>query len=94
MNTENIFSFFGVIISLLIFGTSCGKYLEEKPNKQLYVPDTWEDLQALLDNNSVINFASTTALIELIADDYYVRDDKWNSVSPDLKGAYIWDDSY
>ncbi len=41
------------ILSLSLI--SCNKYLDEKPLKSLATPNSIEDLQALLEDNSIMN---------------------------------------
>lgn len=57
----------------LLSAVSCKKYLEEKTNQKLAVPQTLGDLQALLDNYNIINKKGAIAG-EISADDYYVTD--------------------
>lgn len=84
-----------LIIFILLFTSiiesSCNKtFLDIKPDKELVVPSTLDDLQGLLDYSDVMN-SYTPSLGEVSADDYYVTDEKWNSLTtPDEKNAYIW----
>lgn len=71
--------------------TSCNKYLDKKPRQSLVVPQTLTDLQAILDNNSMINRMGTSGLATLIDDDYYITTETWQSRSPDERANYIWD---
>ena len=68
---------------------SCKKYLDAKPNKSLVVPSTLNDLQAILDYSSRMNVG--TSYGEASADDYYLNDDDYNSLSDDVKKAYTWE---
>ncbi len=74
---------------------SCNKkeFLDERPRSDLFVPTTLEDFQALLDNDPVINM--TPVLGELSADNYYVLQSYWSSLTTKEKNAYTWEkDTY
>jgi SusD family. len=74
---------------LLAFG-SCEEYLSVKPDKQLAVPNTGEDLQALLDNVSVMNYGYS-GLGEVASDNLFVADAIWNSITiEEERLPYIW----
>lgn len=84
------------LLSLLSFCSllSCKKFLDETPDKRLVVPSTLIDLQALLDNNTVMNNYSR-GLAEACADDYYLTAADWAALSSDGdKQAYIWGDEF
>lgn len=80
----------GIVISL----ASCERFLDVKPNKALAVPNKLQDLQALLDDNSVINSSGISAA-EVSADDYYVTDAAWNSITQEVyRRMYVWEKDY
>jgi len=72
---------------LLIF--SCKKQLEVKPSLNLQVPVTLADFQAIMDNNNVLTqtwpYAGTDG-----ADDGFITDATWASVSVTNRNAYTW----
>lgn len=79
-------------IFILCLGiTSCNKkeFLDERPRSDLFVPTTLEDFQALLDNDPVLNI--TPALGELSADNYYLLQSSWPSLTTKEKNAYTWE---
>jgi starch-binding outer membrane protein, SusD/RagB family len=80
-----------ILISLVfILGAlSCQKFLDKKPLKSLYVPKTLMDLQAVLDNNQIMN-QSGPALLELVADNYYVTPTSYESVGGEESPNYIF----
>ncbi len=83
-----------IVFSLLFQVTSCKKYLDEKPSKNLVVPSTVADLQALLNNNSSINNGMTPRLLALVSDDNYVTTTTWlseSSIETTEPLNYIWD---
>lgn len=68
---------------------SCKKFLEAKPDKSLEVPTTLNDLQAILDYSSRMNRSPFYA--EVSADNYYLTNDRYNSISDNVRKAYIWE---
>lgn len=82
-----------LFLPLLICSTACRKYLDEKPDKKLAVPETLLDAQALLDAYSVINF--TPALGEISADDYYLTDVDWAAMFDESeRKIYHWEQDF
>lgn len=85
---------FGTIALILIIGiSSCKKYLDQKPQQSLVIPNSLTDCQALLDNKSFVN-SEFPGLLELVTDNYYVTTTDYNSVFPfgvDDPQNYIWD---
>ena len=67
---------------------SCKGFLEEKPEKSILVPQTVEDVRALLDNYTNLN---DNALVDFIlADDWVTEEANWESLSPWEQNAYLW----
>lgn len=58
------------LMSTTIF-SSCQKYLDHKPNATLVVPQTLDDLQALMDDIRVLNIKTVAGMSESYADDYF-----------------------
>lgn len=77
-----------ILTSCVLF--SCQKLLEEKHLKTLVVPETLDDLQALLDmhNNMVL---SNPEIAELIADNYYTTSAYWNALNDEDRLNHVWD---
>ena len=77
-------------ISLLLF--SCKKNLDERPDKQLVIPSTVNDLQALLDDAFKMNLRQPSSG-EGSADDYFLTYADWKSLSSEgARNTYIWGD--
>lgn len=74
---------------LLAICTSCGKYLDEKPDKKMQVPSTASDMWAILDLNEVMNRSSPWAG-EASADDYYLLPQDFRTISDYQKNLYTW----
>ncbi|RKO69924.1 RagB/SusD family nutrient uptake outer membrane protein [Sphingobacterium puteale] len=78
-----------LIIILCLF-TSCGKFLDEKSSNKLAVPVSISDLQALLDNQSMINDKRTPAFLQASADDYFLPENVLNGLAAEEKLLYTW----
>jgi tetratricopeptide (TPR) repeat protein len=77
----------------LTFGSGCKKFLDEKPNKKLVVPNRMEDLQALMNSPNIAYF--DPGMGEVMTTDYYLTDDDYNSLYQEFtKRAYIWEKDY
>ncbi len=77
-----------IFIVLFVF-QSCEKYLEAKPDAKLSVPSSVEDLQAILDNYSVMNRSAIQ--INNMTDEYYLRATDWEAQNQLDKESYVWD---
>lgn len=77
--------------TLLLVNSSCYRdYLDIKPDKSLVVPQRIKDLQALLDNTTM-NMHTVANLGEAAADDYFLSDDRWKTLSnAQERNTYIW----
>jgi starch-binding outer membrane protein, SusD/RagB family len=67
---------------------SCKKALETKPNSDIVVPVSPQDMQGLLDNSDV--FMWGTYLIYLSEDDYYFTPSPTITLTSIEENAYIW----
>lgn len=80
------------IISLIFVCcfAACKKYLDLKPDKQLAVPSSLVDLQALLDNSNMYQFATGGG--EASTDNYYLTTSGWMGMSGENdRNIYIWE---
>lgn len=80
---------FFLFVCFLIPG--CKKYLEEKQDQKLTVPDTVQDLQSLLDNWYTINQNFPEAG-ELSSDDYFLTYSDWSSRREYIRRTYTWEE--
>jgi len=80
-----------LVILIGMFLNSCNKFLDEKSDGALAVPNSLKDLQALLDNNSTINLYTGPGLIELNTDDFFLESSVLNKLTEFDKQAYTWD---
>lgn len=78
-----------VITFIGLIATGCKKYLEATPSKSLVIPNSVDDLQALLDANVSMN-NDNYILGEASADNYYLPDNTWQSLAIDYRNTYIW----
>ena len=83
------YNLIALFLLVCITGLSCKKYLDLKPDKKLTVPSSVKDLQALLDNNNIMNKKYPT-YDEASADNYYLPLSNYQSFSLNQRKAYIW----
>lgn len=93
-------------ISILIFllcliACNKSKFLDEKPDASLVVPQSLVDLQAILDNTQVMNGGNMSQggldpyFLEIINDDLTLTSSIFNVLPQDMKNMYIFaDDVY
>src|SRR5690606_41746281 len=79
-----------ISVSLLYTFMACSDYLDVKPDDSLAVPDNVQDLQALLDYESVFNMQYPAAG-DIGADYYFLNKADWDSRDIDARMTYIWD---
>ncbi|WP_421889749.1 RagB/SusD family nutrient uptake outer membrane protein [Marinoscillum sp.] len=84
----------GVWLLMALSTTACqDHWLEIKSDKQLVIPSSLKDLQALLDNTTEMNFSTTPSLGEVGTTDYYLPDEDWQALSSEeQRNAYRWDE--
>lgn len=90
MNTlHKLFWFF---VPALLVVTGCKKdWLDAKPNKNLVVPVSLNDLQGMLDNTSYVFNNAQPGLGEIGCDDYYVTYNDWQGLYTNTeRNAYVW----
>lgn len=68
---------------------SCSKYLDEKPDNQFATLDKLQDIQAFLDNDRILN-TGVPNLLEVGADNYYLKSSDWNSQPAEVRSVYLW----
>ncbi|WP_426330105.1 RagB/SusD family nutrient uptake outer membrane protein [Pedobacter sp. R-06] len=75
-----------VVLSLI----GCKKFLDEKSDKKLAVPENLDDLQALLNSENLVSLVDPSAG-EISSDDFYLTDADFNSLSQDReRRLYLW----
>ncbi len=85
------FNFHFILISLMIIGLfSCKKFLDEIPDRNKNVPQSLEDLQALLDNTSRLNEKTTPSFGESSAGDYFMTEADFNTRALEQQQIYTW----
>lgn len=78
-----------LILIISVLSSSCKKYLDAKPDKKLDVPSSLNDLQALLDNENIMNL-DRPYLGEASADNYFIPFDDLQSLSEWERQIYTW----
>ncbi|WP_186758651.1 RagB/SusD family nutrient uptake outer membrane protein [Echinicola salinicaeni] len=83
-----------MIISLMQLLSACDSFLDPRPDHSVLVPETLEDIQALLDNTVVFN--TQAGLTSIASDEFWTTDEGWAALSnPAEQATYIWaDDPY
>ncbi|MDR6782708.1 tetratricopeptide (TPR) repeat protein [Pedobacter africanus] len=76
-------------VVFLVSFYSCKKYLEEKPQSNLILPETVNDLQLILDDN-YINNQAISSLTEVLSDNYYVLPATLSAADAELIAFYKW----
>ncbi len=87
MSMKHFFSSL-LILCLLLLNTGCKKFLDVRPDDQVTVPETLEQLQALLDNSDKMNLNLTPIFGEASTDDYYLMDANYNAT--EFREIYNW----
>ncbi|MCH7411856.1 RagB/SusD family nutrient uptake outer membrane protein [Belliella sp. R4-6] len=78
---------------LLIFGwlaMGCSGFLDEKPDLNMVVPESIEDLRALLDNDVNV-MSQDPAYHEVTADNFIVLEQVVNNLPIAVRNAYLWE---
>jgi len=68
---------------------SCERFLEEKPNSSLAIPNSVRDLQAIIDYQARMN-AYYPPSGDIAADYFYLRDADWQARPEYARDTYIW----
>src|SRR5690606_23448474 len=82
-------------ILLILFSLSfltCEKFLNIKEDQKIVIPETLNDLQALLDAAVYINYGYYPALLEIATDDFYLAPDVYSNATEFEKDNYLWRD--
>lgn len=72
---------------------SCSDFLDVKPDGKLAVPTKLKDLNALLNNNSIMN-QNLPGETEESADNIYLSDDVFNAEEEYARNVYLWKEKY
>ncbi len=88
------YSLYLQICVMVLFTMGCKKYLEKKPDSSLVIPTQLKDVQALLDNNTVMN-NNGNYNGEVSSDNYYLQYQDWAAM-PDEgdRRLYTWEPDY
>ncbi|WP_164123017.1 RagB/SusD family nutrient uptake outer membrane protein [Sphingobacterium sp. xlx-130] len=79
-----------LLLSSVFYG--CEKFLDEKSTMSLMLPKTYDDLQALMDNNGSVNTGMGPGLLEVGTDDYYLLPTVANKLQTVDKDLYFWNE--
>lgn len=95
MNMMKKIRYHRIGILLILFSLSflsCEKFLNVKEDQKIVIPETLNDLQALLDAAVYINYGYYPALLEIATDDFYLTPDAYSNATEFEKDNYLWRD--
>ena len=78
-----------LLLFVVVASQACKKFLDEKTDQKLVVPQTLKDAQALLDFHEDIS-GSHGYYPNISDDNYYLKDTYFNSLSENLRAAITW----
>ncbi|HSC54253.1 MAG TPA: RagB/SusD family nutrient uptake outer membrane protein [Phnomibacter sp.] len=85
-----LFAFTCIVFCMSVL-PACEKYLEAKPDQSVSIPSTLGDMQALMDNASLLNTGFPSAA-EMSSDNFYLADNAWMGLTDiTAKNLYTWD---
>ena len=89
MKSYNLFTL--ILVFLLTCSMmGCKKFLDEKSDARLVVPQTLSDIQGLLDDGVTMNYAVTPSYGETSADDYFLQPSVLERSGAIAKNIYAW----
>ena len=80
---------YAAFILIFLQMVACKKFLDEKPNQQLAIPETLADAQALMDYYSIFNGAYPT-MGDQSDDNFYTTTDRFNAWTLYQQQLYVW----
>lgn len=93
-SSKNILMLLPVALLCCLPFVGCKKFLDEKPDIKLAIPENLRDLQALLDNKGKMNTSGSngrsTDLPEASSDNYQINDEVFNSLEQGMRNIYTW----
>ena len=71
---------------------SCGTdWLDVKKNQKIVSPESLDDLQAIMDNEAVLNEGKGSYLGEVSSDNFFCQSSNWVNSNITQKNAYVWE---
>ncbi len=74
---------------IIIIVSSCKKYLDEKPDKKMVLPETLANARALLDNYTLFN-SSYPSIGDQSDDNYFLTEARFNAAPLNGRNYYTW----
>lgn len=78
-----------LILLSAIMWMGCKKFLDEKPNGKLVVPNTVASMQSLLDNHNLLNQKEVDVPITT-CDDFQMSTSNWLSLNQYVRNLHVW----
>lgn len=83
--------YFALLIPLFLFGCSKNDFLDKKPNTNIVIPRSVQDMNQLLDNQAIFLYNGPAMGIMSSDEYYYPTTEVYNSMSTKTeKNCYIW----
>ena len=79
-----------VALAIILFTSSCEKFLDEKPDQKLSAPATIEEAQALLDDYAGMNTQAPN-VVALSDDDFFYLESYYNAMDVNSQLIYKWE---
>src|SRR5690606_17124783 len=83
-------SLYILMLAAIVLNTGCEKFLDQKSDGSLSIPENEKDIRALLDNDGLMNSAFP-GLNDLFSDEYFIDYTVWKSRSELDQRFYVWD---
>lgn len=97
MNKIQILGCIAILATILFISCDKEAFLDERPNDSLVVPTTLDELQAVLDNDQIMNglgtgfmYGPVPQLGEIASDNHYVLDNQLVTFSELEQSHYTW----
>jgi len=87
-----------LIIILIVCGCKKSVFLDANPNDKIIIPESLADMDALLDNNNVMNGDGIEGLTpvfgEIASDDHYIPNNVFPALTKGQINLYAWKDDF
>ena len=80
-----------LVAFLVLICFSCNTdWLDIKKNQKIVSPESFDDLQALMDNEAVLNEGKGSYLGEVSSDNFFCMSNNWENSNVTQKNTYVW----
>lgn len=79
-----------LLLSAMVL-VGCSDFLEIKPSNKLAIPETGDDLMALMNDAAIMNFNFGAGLGEIASDNIYIQPERWKTIAnQEHRESYVW----